>query len=160
MISNGLSLSSKPALSSCHVEIVLIVQLILLTRYYKLDFYLVSFLSIPHIFVLFLFLYLVGILLLSHFSRTEHFWQGQISEDILSYGTETGNRTPAAYFAKLLQNKLNGDVAGFIPPTSLATNKIVASCVNTGFRLGKITREAHHIRKLRHSLQNKFPLGR
>ena len=46
-----------------------------------------------------------------------------------------------------------------LPPTLktfLATNKIVASCVNTDIWLGKITRGSRHTQDLRHLLQNRF----
>ena len=44
--------------------------------------------------------------------------------------------------------------------TSLVTNQLVSSCVNTDFWLDEITRESRHTRELRHLLQNKFVLGR
>ena len=46
-----------------------------------------------------------------------------------------------------------------LPPTFktfLATNQIVASCVNTDIRLDKITRESRHTQELRHLLQDRF----
>ena len=44
--------------------------------------------------------------------------------------------------------------------TCLATNQVVASCVNTDFWLDTTTRESRHKRDLRLFLQNKFALGR
>ena len=58
----------------------------------------------------------------------------------------------------MMQNVLKKDVARF--NIYLATNQVVASCVNTDFWLDKITRESRHTRELRHLLQNKFALGR
>ena len=36
-------------------------------------------------------------------------------------------------------------------------NQVVGNCVNTDFWFHKITRESHHKRELRHSLEKKFP---
>ena len=57
-----------------------------------------------------------------------------------------------------MQNVLKKDVARF--DICLATNQVVASCVNTDFWLDKIARESRHTRDLRHLLQNKFAVGR
>ena len=58
---------------------------------------------------------------------------------------------------------MKSDVARFTThvQTLFATNQVVASSVNTDFWLDKITRQSHDTsRELRHSLQNKFALGR
>ena len=57
-----------------------------------------------------------------------------------------------------MQNVLKNDVARF--NICLATNQVVANCVNTDFWLDKITEESRHTQNLRRLLQNKFALGR
>ena len=66
----------------------------LYTRYYKLDFYLVSFLSIVLISGLFLFLYLVGLLIPYFYNPPglKMFDERTIILKFLSYSIETGNR--------------------------------------------------------------------
>ena len=63
--------------------------------------------------------------------------------------------------ATLRPNELNRDVGRFTTHVvgCLASNQVVASCVNTFFLLDKITRESRHGRYLRHLLQNKFASG-
>ena len=70
----------------------------------------------------------------------------------------------ATCFPTLLRNEFESYVARFTSyiQTYYVTNQVVASCVNTGLWLDKITRESRHTRELRHLLQNttKFALGR
>ena len=63
-------------------------------------------------------------------------------------------------FYRLGKNSKKTSEGGGVAKTCLATNQLVASCVNTDLRLDKITRELCHTRDLRHLLQYRFVLGR
>ena len=83
-----------------------------------------------------------------------------LSQDAREGWTNSYWKHQLLIFYRLGKNSKKTLEGGEVAKTCLATNQLVASCVNTDFWLDKISRESRHTSDLRHLLQCRFALRR